>query len=146
MGPQHCTLATSCTASSSLLAIYLSHTIWSSVPSVSSIVPAAEGIVRVIPRTGGGIPQTECPELGQWSPSFSLPTTTHLTNLSGDKSAWPVYMLIGNISKDFRRQGSKHAWVLIALLPIPQKDLKDRGVHRLLQSSSLRVILAAGNR
>ena len=54
---------------------------------------------------------------------------THLTNFSGDKAAWPVYMSIGNISKDLRRQGTKCAWVLVALLPIPPKQPKDGEIH-----------------
>ena len=55
---------------------------------------------------------------------------TQLTNFSGDKAAWPVYMPIGMISKDFRWQGSKRACVLVALLPIPQKNPKDGQIHR----------------
>jgi len=55
---------------------------------------------------------------------------THLTNFSRVKAAWPVYISISNISKDFRRQGSKCAWVLVALLPIPQKNPKDGEIHR----------------
>ena len=39
-------------------------------------------------------------------------------------------MLIGNISKDIRQQSSKRAWVLVALLPIPQKNPKDGEIHR----------------
>jgi len=38
VGPEHYTLAKSCTVSGYFLAIYLSQTIWSSVPSTSSIV------------------------------------------------------------------------------------------------------------
>jgi len=54
---------------------------------------------------------------------------THLTNFSRDKAAWPVYMSIGNISKSFRRQGSKRAWVRVALLPIPPKNPKAGEIH-----------------
>ena len=55
---------------------------------------------------------------------------TQLTNFLGAKAAWPVYMLIGNISKDLRRQGTKQAWVLVAILPIPPKQLKDGEANR----------------
>lgn len=43
---------------------------------------------------------------------------THLTNFGGDKSAWPVYLNIGNISKEIRRQPSSHATLLVGYLPI----------------------------
>ena len=55
---------------------------------------------------------------------------THLTNFSGDKAAWLIYMSIGNISKDFGQQGTKRAWVLVALLPIPSKQPKDGEILR----------------
>jgi len=63
-------------------------------------------------------------------PLLFVSNKTHLTNFFGDKAAWLVYMSIGNISKDFRPQGSKRAWVLVALLPIPQKNPKDSEIHR----------------
>jgi hypothetical protein len=46
---------------------------------------------------------------------------THLTNFSGDKKAWPVYMTIGNLSTTVRMAPSHHGILLIALLPIPIK-------------------------
>ena len=46
---------------------------------------------------------------------------THLTNYSGDKSGWPLYMSIGNIHKDIRRKLSNNAWILLGLLPVPPK-------------------------
>lgn len=42
---------------------------------------------------------------------------TQLTQFRGDKRAWPVYLMIGNISKEIRRQPSAHATVLIGYLP-----------------------------
>ena len=48
---------------------------------------------------------------------------THLTNFSGDKKLWPVYMSIANISSTIRNKPSSNAWIPIALLPIPPKRL-----------------------
>ncbi|KAI6021359.1 hypothetical protein PISMIDRAFT_92485 [Pisolithus microcarpus 441] len=43
---------------------------------------------------------------------------TSLSMFSGDKKAWPVYLTIGNISKDVRCQVSVHTTVLIGYLPV----------------------------
>jgi hypothetical protein len=50
-----------------------------------------------------------------------LSDVTHLTNFSGDKKTWPVYMTIGNLSTTIRMAPSYHGILLIALLPIPIK-------------------------
>jgi len=45
----------------------------------------------------------------------------HLTNLSGDKKAWPVYITLGNLPSGRRNSPTSMAVLLLALLPIPPK-------------------------
>ena len=46
---------------------------------------------------------------------------THLSNFSGDKKAWPVYVTIGNIVSKTRNSPTSMAVLLVALLPVPPK-------------------------
>jgi len=46
---------------------------------------------------------------------------THLTNFSGNKNVWPVYMMIGNLSALVRMATTMHSLLLVALLPIAIK-------------------------
>jgi hypothetical protein len=58
---------------------------------------------------------------------------THLTEFSGGKKAWPVYLTIGNIKSSTRNKPSSAAIVLLALLPVSASTLDDRDVvHRIL--------------
>lgn len=47
---------------------------------------------------------------------------TNLTRFAGDKSAWPVYLSVGNISKEVRRKPSARAMVLVGYVPVTKLE------------------------
>ncbi|KAG8743109.1 hypothetical protein FRC11_014025, partial [Ceratobasidium sp. 423] len=78
---------------------------------------------------------------------------TQLTNFSGGKSAWPVYISIGNIPKGIRAQVSNYSTLLLAYLPVAKFDCftkKERGnekaklFHESMQTI-LEPLVKAGN-
>jgi hypothetical protein len=44
-----------------------------------------------------------------------------LTNFSGDKKAWPVYITVGNLPADVRNAQNSRTTLLLALIPVPPK-------------------------
>ncbi|KAG0132972.1 hypothetical protein HOY82DRAFT_483212, partial [Tuber indicum] len=67
--------------------------------------------------------QDTLPDGATLVPIICASDVTFLTNFSGDKKAWPIYMTIGNILSKTRNKASKHATVLLALLPVLPKML-----------------------
>ncbi|KAG0632929.1 hypothetical protein HOY80DRAFT_854248, partial [Tuber brumale] len=65
--------------------------------------------------------QDSLPKGATLVPIICSSDVTFLTNFSGDKKAWPIYLTIGNILSKTRNKSSKHARVLLALLPVPPK-------------------------
>jgi hypothetical protein len=61
---------------------------------------------------------------GTLVPLIFMSDETHLTNFSGDKKAWPLYMTIGNLSTKVRCKPTMQSVVLVALLPIHLKMKK----------------------
>ncbi|KAJ7175556.1 hypothetical protein C8R46DRAFT_1160837 [Mycena filopes] len=53
-------------------------------------------------------------------------------------TAWPVYLTIGNISADIRRQPSSHATVLIGYLPQPLVEAGKNGVDMVCADGFIR--------
>ena len=56
---------------------------------------------------------------------------THLSNFSGDKKAWPVYITLGNLLASRRNAPGSMAVLLLALLPIPPKFSKSSSADEL---------------
>jgi len=78
-------------------------------------------------------------------PIIGLSDQTQLTNFSGDKKAWPVYVTIGNILSRTRNSPAKMPILLRALLPVPPKLTGDSGradeAQRKTNADALRAVV-----
>ncbi|KAG2741331.1 hypothetical protein P692DRAFT_201842290 [Suillus brevipes Sb2] len=72
--------------------------------------------------------QHRLPQGAVVAPVILASDKTSLSQFCGDQEVWPVYLTLGNISKDIRRQPSKHAAILIAYLPISKLECFTRDV------------------
>ncbi|KAH6916721.1 hypothetical protein BKA70DRAFT_1215191 [Coprinopsis sp. MPI-PUGE-AT-0042] len=86
--------------------------------------------------------QSKVPGSSTISPIIIATDKTQLTQFTGGKSAYPMYLTIGNIPKSIRRKPSRSACILIAYLPVDKLDrantteLEHRSrVHRMFHES-----------
>ncbi|KAF9050920.1 hypothetical protein BDP27DRAFT_1386381 [Rhodocollybia butyracea] len=68
--------------------------------------------------------QHAIPEGGTVCPVIIASDKTNLTRFSGNKSAYPIYLTIGNLPKALRQKPSARACVLIAYLSVDKPDKK----------------------
>jgi hypothetical protein len=78
---------------------------------------------------------------------------THLTNFSGRKVAWPVYISIGNVPKGIRAKVNSYSTLLLGYLPIAKFDCFSTKVKKsyevrsdFLAISDYLPIVSGGNR
>ncbi|TFK84310.1 hypothetical protein K466DRAFT_496815 [Polyporus arcularius HHB13444] len=81
--------------------------------------------------------QSELPQGSTVAPIILSSDKTQLSRFSGDKQAWPVYLSIGNISKDIRRQPSKRATILVGYIPVTKLECFAKGPRRSLEGYRL---------
>ena len=70
------------------------------------------------------LPKEAIPEGGTLAPVIIASDKTQLTQFSGNKSAYPVYLTLGNLPKSLRRKPGHRACVLIAYLSVDKPAKK----------------------
>ena len=64
--------------------------------------------------------QSKLPPHATLAPIIIATDKTQLTNFSGGKSAYPIYLTIGNLPKHIRRKPSQNACILLGYLSVAQ--------------------------
>ncbi|KAI0755864.1 hypothetical protein BC629DRAFT_1584640 [Irpex lacteus] len=80
-----------------------------------------------------------------WDIQQRLPVGSTVIPFRGDKSVWPVYLTIGNLSKDVQRSPSMHGTILLGYLPVGKFDCFSEATQSLARYQAfhacLRIIL-----
>ncbi|KAH9929290.1 uncharacterized protein B0H18DRAFT_1117630 [Fomitopsis serialis] len=78
------------------------------------------------------------PEGAALAPVIISTDKTQLTQFSGNKTAYPVYLTLGNIPRSIRRKPSQHACILLGYLPV-SKVVGDKMTKRERKARSQRL-------
>ena len=91
--------------------------------------------------------QSKLPPHATLAPIIIATDKTQLTNFSGGKSAYPIYLTIGNLPKHIRRKPSQNACILLGYLSVAKMkrsnitELQHRSKVQRIFHESMRVIL-----
>ncbi|KIO15986.1 hypothetical protein M407DRAFT_86553 [Tulasnella calospora MUT 4182] len=98
--------------------------------------------------------QNKLPSGATIAPVILASDKTQLSTFGGDKTAYPVYLTLGNFAKAVRRQPSQRATVLLGYLPIPAlaccssttRQLKNYEIFHTCMARLLEPLVAAGRK
>jgi hypothetical protein len=79
--------------------------------------------------------QSQLPEGSTVAPVIIATDKTHLTQFSGNKCAYPVYLTIGNLPKEVRRKPSEQGCILIGYLSVDK--VRREGISKVEQRSRM---------